>query len=82
MNTKTKFIGIKEFRQHMAEYAKTAREQKQHIIVMSHNRPLFAVTPLVEDNDLSSLVADIVTARADVLAGRTYTQEAMLAELS
>lgn len=80
-NMNTKFIGIKEFRQHMADFAKAAREKKQRIIVMNRNTPLFELTPFTEDSDLSSLVADIAAARADVVAGRTYSQEDIVAEL-
>lgn len=82
MNTANiKFIGIKEFRQHMAEFAKAARDKKQRIIVMNRNQPLFEVKPFMADNNLSSLVADIAAARADVAAGRVYSQEEIMAEL-
>lgn len=82
MNTSTTFIGIKEFRQNIAKFAKTAREKKERIVVMSRNQPLFEVTPFSDDENLDSLVADIAAARADVAAGRTLTHEEMLAQFA
>lgn len=82
MSTKEiKFIGVKEFRQHMAEYAKKARSSNGRFVVMSRNKPLFEVRPFAEDEHLDDLVAKIARARRDVAEGRTYTQEEILQEL-
>ena len=81
MNTttkSTKFVGIKEFRQHIAEYAKTAREKKQRIVVMNRNKPLFEIKPFADDVYLDSFVASILEAEADLAdGGRTFTHEAI-----
>jgi prevent-host-death family protein len=82
MNTSTKFIGIKEFRQNIAKIVKTAQETKQRIVVMNRNKPLFEVTPYEEDVYLDSLVADIASAREDIAAGRVYTEEEILKEFN
>jgi hypothetical protein len=81
MNADTKFVGVKEFRQNMAELAKVARQKNQKIVVMNRNQPLFEVMPYAPGNDLSTLVADIATARRDVAEGRVYTHEQIKAEL-
>lgn len=81
MNTTTKFIGIKEFRQHMALFAKTAREQKQRIVVMNRNRPLFTVTPFAEDEYLDTFVNSMVKAEADIAAGRVVSHDELVKRL-
>jgi PHD/YefM family antitoxin component YafN of YafNO toxin-antitoxin module len=81
MNTTTKFSGIKEFRQHMAEFAKTAREQKQRIVVMNRNKPLFEVKPFADDVYLDSFVASVVEAEADIAGGRMVSHDDLVKQL-
>lgn len=75
----TQFVGIKDFRQKIAEYAKKASENKTRYIVVSHKKPLFEVTPFDEDETLDSFFAEIIEAKKDVAAGRVHTQEEVLA---
>ncbi len=77
----TKFIGIKDFRQNMALYAKEARAQKSRLVVMSRNTPLFAVEPFDESESYESLYNKVTSAKADVVAGRTYSEEEVMKEL-
>lgn len=76
----TKFIGIKDFRQNMALYAKEARAKKSRLVVMSRNTPLFALEPFDEDESYESLYNKVTKAKADVAAGRTYSQEKIMRE--
>lgn len=65
----------------MAEFAKTAREQKQRIIVMNRNKPLFEVKPFADDVYLDSFVASVVEAEADVAAGRVVSHDDLVERL-
>lgn len=76
---KTQFIGIKDFRQNIADYARKASENKARYIVVSHKKPLFEVTPFAEDETLDSFFAEIIEAKKDVAEGRIHTQEEVLA---
>ena len=82
MNTaKTKFVGIKEFRQNIAKYAKTAQEQKERIVIMNRNKPLFEIKPFAEDEYLDSFVQSVLEAERDVEAGNFYTSAEVKKEL-
>lgn len=81
MNITTKFIGVKEFRQNMAEFAKTARDKKQRIIVMNRNKPLFEIKPFVDEIYLDSFVASILEGEADVAAGRVVSHDELVKRL-
>jgi prevent-host-death family protein len=76
----TKFIGVKEFRQNMADYAKKARTNKTRYVVMNRSKPLFAITPFEEEENYDSLYESVMKAKADVAAGRVYTQEEVMKE--
>ncbi len=77
----TKFIGVKDFRQNIAGYAKQAQKGKARLVVMNRNKPLFEVKPFEEDVYLDSFVANILKAEADVKAGRVHTHEEVLKAL-
>ena len=77
----TKFIGIKEFRQNIADYAKKARAAKTRFVIVNRNKPLFEITPFKEEETLDSFFAAVQMAKKDVAAGRVYTEAEILAEL-
>ncbi len=77
----TKFIGIKDFRSNIAEYAQQARTDGVRYIVMSRNKPLFEVKPFTEDEYLDSVVASVVKAEAEVTAGKVISHEALVKKL-
>ncbi len=77
----TKFIGIKDFRAHISEYAKRARKGDIRYIVVNRNKPIFEVTPFEENETLDSLFSDIVKAEHNIKDGRFYTHEEVLKEL-
>lgn len=78
----TQFVGIKDFRQKIAEYAKKASANKTRYIVMSHKKPLFELKPFDEDETLDSFVAEIMEAQKDVAKGNVVSQEDILAEFA
>ena len=77
----TKFVGIKDFRGKIAEYAKKARVEKTRYIIVSHKKPLFEVTPFDESETLDSFYASIIEAKRDIDEGKVYSEEKMLAML-
>lgn len=71
-----RFIGIKEFRQNMAAISEAARKNKQRLIILRKNRPVFELRPLdPAEADLGQLMRGIDEAREDVRKGRVYTSE-------
>lgn len=78
----TQFVGIKDFRQKIAEYARKASENKTRYIVVSHKKPLFEVTPFSEDETLNSFFAEILEAKEDAKKGRVYSEEEVLEMLA
>ena len=77
----TKFIGVKDFRQNMADYAKKAQSKKTRFVVMNRSKPLFEITPFEEDEDYSSLYDELMKAKTDVAAGNFYTHEEVARKL-
>lgn len=75
----TKFIGIKDFRQNISKYAKSAKSTRY--IVVSHNKPLFEVTPFEENETLDSFYESIIKAKKDVAEGRVHTEKEVFAML-
>jgi hypothetical protein len=80
----TKFVSIKEFRQNIASYAKAAQTKaaRERLIVMNRTTPLFEVKPFEKDARLEALFSDIAKARKDIAAGRVYSHDEVLKELS
>lgn len=77
----TKFIGVKDFRQNISDYAKRARKGDARYIIMNRNKPLFEIKAFAEDEYLDSFVADVLKAEADVVRGHYHAQEEVLKEL-
>ena len=70
----TKFIGMKELRQNMAKISTHAYKQKERIIVLRKNQPIFELRPLSgTDALIESFRQEIVEAHADVRAGKVYS---------
>ena len=75
----TKFIGLKQFRQNLADCAKQVKEKKVRFIVLKKNIPAFEVNAVDEKKVFyEKLEAEIQAAEADIKAGRVYTQEYIL----
>ncbi len=74
----TKFVGMKDFRDNMASYAKKSKKGVKYI-VLRKNIPVFELTPIDEKKfAMERLSAELEVAEADVRAGRVYTQEEMM----
>ncbi len=78
----TQFVGIKEFRAHISDYAERARTENKRFVVMNRSKPLFEVRAFAEDETLDTFVAQITKAEQDVRAGKFYTQDEILRELA
>lgn len=70
----TKMIGVKEFRQNIAEYYRQARKYDLRFIILNRNKPMFEVRPLTEnDATLEKLALDVAQARAEYKKGKVYS---------
>lgn len=70
----TKFVGVKELRQHMAKITKQAANKSQRVIVLKKNTPLFELRPLsATDIALVSFDREIQEAEKSAKAGRVYS---------
>lgn len=77
----TKFIGLKQFRQNLAECTKQVQLKKVRFIVLKKNTPAFEVNAVDEKKVFyEKLAADIEAAREDVRQGRVYSQEQIMKE--
>lgn len=76
----TKFIGVKDFRQNMADYAKKARNKTSRYIIVSRNIPLFELKPFDEDVTLDSFIASVIEGKKDLSEGRVRSQSDILAK--
>lgn len=73
---KTKFIGVKEFRQNIAPLYEKAIKNKWRFIVLNRNKPIFDIRPLSEnDATLENLALAIQDARDDIKKNKTYTSK-------
>lgn len=77
----TKFIGVKDFRQNMATYAKKAQSKTTRYIVVNRAVPLFEIAPFDEDSTLDSVFDKVMAAKAEVAAGKALTHAQMKAGL-
>lgn len=81
LSMNTKFIGIKDFRQNIADYATRARKGDTRFVIMNRNKPLFELKPFAEDVYLDSFVEEILQAEAEVAKGSFVTHEELVKEL-
>lgn len=71
----TRFIGLKELRSRLTNFASQAHTQRERYIVLRKNEPIFELRPLSkEDATLEKLAHDIALAEEDVRKGRLYSQ--------
>jgi len=76
----TKFIGVKDFRQNIANYAKKAQNKSTRFVVMNRNKPLFEIKPFADDVYLDSFVESVLEAEREVKKGNFVTEEEIIAE--
>lgn len=77
----TKFVGIKDFRQNISDYAKLAQKGDAQFVIMKRNKPLFEIKPFAEDVYLDSFAASMVEAEADISANRVIPHDDLAKKL-
>ncbi len=78
----TKFIGMKEFRQHIAHYTHEAQTREIEFVVLKKNIPVLHVRRINEKEfALETLSKTIKKARTQARRGAVYPQEQLLKEL-
>jgi len=77
----TKFIGVKDFRQSIAEYAKRAQSGTDRYVVMNRNQPLFEIKPFTKNDTIDSCVAEVLAAEQAVQQGEVYSEADVLKQL-
>ncbi|MCA9362082.1 type II toxin-antitoxin system Phd/YefM family antitoxin [Candidatus Kaiserbacteria bacterium] len=77
----TKFVGVKEFRQNISDYAKKAQQGKSRFVVMNRNKPLFEIKPFKNGEFTDEFVASVRQGEADMAAGRVYTEAEVMEKL-
>lgn len=77
----TRLVGLKDFRQNLATYTKTAQQQNIRYVVLKKNVPVLEVRPLSpKESAMEKFVAEIAEARTQVKRGEVYTQEEIMKE--
>lgn len=77
----TKLLGIKDFRQNLAGYAKTAKDKDICFIILRKNIPVLEVKSVDEKKfALEKLTREIKEAREQVKKGKIYSQEEIMQE--
>ena len=72
----TQYVGLKEFKAKINDYAAKVQKKNARFVVMKKNKPLFEVTPLNDEAYYSEeFRKGIKRALADVKAGRVYSSE-------
>ena len=74
----TKMIGVKEFRQNMAQFSEEARRKNQRLIILKKNKPIFELKPFSEEESaLEKLIIDVRDGLDDMANGRVYSHDDM-----
>ena len=78
----TKLIGVREFRQNIAELHKKAKKNNWRFIILNRNKPIFKIEPLNDkESTVEKLAYDIEEARKEVKKGRVYDFEEVCKDL-
>lgn len=77
----TRLVGLKDFRQNLASYTKSAQQKDIRYVVLKKNIPVLEVKSIkAGDIIIEQLAADIAIARQQVKRGQSYTQNQMMKE--
>lgn len=72
----TKLVGVKDFRQNIANYYRQSIKNNWRFVILNRNEPIFEVTPVRPKNaSLEQLIADVAEAREDYKQGRYFTPD-------
>ena len=79
---KTKFVGMKEFRQNLASYTKKSRVGNVRYIIMKKNIPVLEVRPINEKIFAREMLKEkLDRAYEQYKRGECYTHEEVMKEL-
>lgn len=74
----TKFVGMKDFRDNMASYAKKSKKGVKYI-VLRKNIPVFELTPIDEKKfAMERLSAELEEAEKSIRDGKVYSHEEVI----
>lgn len=77
----TMLVGMKEFRQNIASFAKKAKKQDIRYIVLKKNVPVLEIRPIDEKKfALEKLADEVKQARKQAKEGKVYTHEEIMEE--
>lgn len=77
----TRLVGLKDFRQNLSSYTKTAQQKNIRYVVLKKNIPVLEIKPIkFADAWFERLAADVVEARQQVKDGKVYTQDQIMQE--
>lgn len=75
----TKFIGVKDFRQNMAEYTAQANKKKIKFIILKKNIPVLEVNPIDEkEYAYVKLSKELDDSEKQIKEGKFYTQKEVM----
>ena len=67
----TRFVGMKEFRQNMAAFAERAQRNREHLVVLRKNEPLFELRPFPKKiMTVEQLLAIVEKGRQEIKEGK------------
>ena len=70
----TRFVGIKELRQNMAQITQRSSKKKERLIILRKNEPLFELRPLSgKDVFENRLLLDLKQAEKEVKQGKSIS---------
>jgi PHD/YefM family antitoxin component YafN of YafNO toxin-antitoxin module len=77
----TQFVGMKDFRQNMAQYTKDAKKKNIRLIVLRKNVPVFEVNPIDEKEYVYLKLKDeLAESEEQIKKGESYSQEEIMKE--
>ena len=77
----TRLVGLKDFRQNLASYTKSAQQKNIRYVVLKKNVPVLEVKSIKAGGIIiEQLAADIATARQQIKRGQSYTQNQIMKE--
>jgi len=78
---KTKFVGMKDFRQNMSQYTKEANLKNIRIIVLNKNVPVLEVNPIDEkEYAYMKLSKELKESELQIAEGKSSSQEEVMEE--
>ncbi|EKD78679.1 MAG: hypothetical protein ACD_41C00299G0004 [uncultured bacterium] len=77
----TRLIGLKDFRQNLASYTKTAQQKNIRYVILKKNVPVLEIKPIKPADALfERLAMEIAEARQQVKRGKVYTEDQIMKE--